>query len=157
MPRMGVSKDSLEGVKVIPAGFYDFRLDGFRPKKAKKGDTTNFNPVAKVINNANGLNDTPLFISLNSSAGWIQKDFVHALGLTMDVEGDLAFMPGNWIPDGTDAENVEKFKYEGPMVGRTGRLEYGIRKDDKGRDQNFVKQFMCAVQGCNEKHSTDLK
>jgi hypothetical protein len=151
MARMGVSKDSLEGVKVIAAGFYDFRLDGFAPKKAKKGDTTNFNPRAKIINNANGLNDTPLFISLNSSAGWIQKDFVHSLGLTMDIEGEMAFMPGDWGPD------PDNPKYEGPMVGRTGRLEYAIRKDDKNRDQNYVKSFICAVQGCQDKHSTDLK
>jgi hypothetical protein len=157
MPRMGVSKDKLEGRKPLPSGFYEFRCDGFKPKASKDKNSTNFNPQLKVINNAQGLNDEFIFFNLNSNAGWIMKDFVHCLGLQMEVDGDQAFMPGNFKEDPNDSENVEKYKYEGPMVGRTGRVEIGVRKDDKNKDQSYVKQLLCKVPGCVEKHSTDLK
>jgi hypothetical protein len=157
MPRMGASKDSLEGSKPLPIGFYDFRLDGFNPKPSKDKGSVNFNPTMKVINNANGLNDNRIFLNLNQKAGWIQKDFVHALGFQMEVIGEEAYIPGEWTPDPTAPDDVTKMKYNGPLLGRTGRCEVGLRKDDKGKDQSYVKQLVCKVPGCQEKHSTDLK
>lgn len=156
MARMGVSTESLEGQKAFEPGFYDFRLDGFKPKKAKSGDSTNFNPDMRVINHAT-RNDDKIFFNLNSAAGWIQKDFVHCLGLQMEIDGDMAFMPGDWQPDPQEPNNVSKYTYSGPMVGRTGRVEIAVRKDQKGKDQSYVKQLLCQVPGCQEKHSTDLK
>ncbi len=154
--RMGVPKDSLEGMPPMPVGEYTFRVDGFKPKASKDKQSTNLNPTLKVINNANGLNDRIIFFNCNTNAGWIQKDFVHSLGLQMEVEGDTAYLPGAFIPDANDQDNVTKLKYEGPMLGRTGRCSVSVRKDDKNRDQSFIKAFHCAVQGCQEKHSTEL-
>lgn len=156
MRRMGVSKDSLEGQRPLPAGFVDFRVDGFKPKRSKDKQSVNFNPQLKVINHPT-LNDSRVFFNLNSNAGWIMKDFVHSLGLQMEEDGDQAFMPGSWQEDQADVDNPEKYTYTGPMLGRTGRCEIGVRKDDKNRDQSYVRQFLCAIPGCQEKHSTDLK
>jgi hypothetical protein len=158
MAKMGVSKQSLEGKPPIPAGMYDFRLDGFKPKVAKKGDSINLNPILKIINNPNGQNDNTIFFNLNNQAGWIFKDFAHAMGfeLVPNTEGG-GDLPGDFVPDPSDPENVEKYKYQGPMLGRNGRCEVGVRKDDKNKDQSYIKAFFCSVPGCLEKHSTDLK
>lgn len=158
MPKMGTSTQSLEGSKPLPAGPVDFRVDGFKPKKSKKGDSINLNPVMKVINNPNvDLNDSRIFFNCNTSAGWIMKDFAHALGMELEVVGEDANLPGEFQEDKADPENVEKYTYVGPLLGRQGRLEIGVRKDDKNKDQSYVKQFYCKVPNCLEKHSTDLK
>lgn len=154
--RMGVPKDSLEGTKPLPIGDYTFRVDGFKPKASKDKNSTNLNPTLKIINNANGLNDERIFFNCNTNAGWIQKDFVHAIGLQMEIEGDTAYLPGSFIPDPNSPDDVTKLRYEGPMLGRTGRCVIAMRKDDKGRDQSFIKMFYCAVAGCTEKHSAEL-
>ncbi len=157
MPRMGVSKASLEPRPPLPAGQYFFRVDGFKPAPSSKGDTTNFNPIMKVVNNPNGLNDRDIYFNLNSAAGWILKDFVHSLGLAMEIEGDDAFIPGKFLEDPADPANVKKYRYEGPIIGKIGRCEVAIRKSNKGNDQSYVRALFCSIQGCLEKHSTDLK
>jgi hypothetical protein len=154
MPRMGVSTESLKGLPPLPVGIYHFRLDGFKPQLSKAKTSTNFNPVLKVINHPT-LNDRIIFCSLNSGAGFIQLALVHALGLQMEVEGDTAFMPGKFIEDQGDPENVEKWRYEGPMLSRTGRLEI-YETSYQGKPKTTIKQFFCAHQGCTEKHPTEL-
>lgn len=158
MPKMGASKQSLEGGKPLPAGIVEFRVDDFKPKTSKKGDSVNLNPTMKVINNPNvDLNDQRIFFNCNTSAGWIMLAFAHSLGLQLEEAGDSANLPGDFVPDQQDPENVEKMKYQGPILGRTGRLEIGVRKDDKNKDQSYVKQFFCKVANCQEKHPDDLK
>ena len=157
MPRIGAPTDSLEGRKAIPSGDYDIRLDGFKPARSKDKQSTNLNPQMKVINNGSGFNDTPVYTPLNEKAGWIMKDFSHAFGFKMEIVGDSAFIPGDFVPDASDAENVEKFTYQGPLVGRTARIRLGVRKSNKNVDQNYIQQFYCSIQGCTEKHETDLK
>lgn len=156
MAKMGVSKDALEGKPPLPAGVYDFRVDGFKPKFSKDKNSTNLNPVLKVINNPNGLNDSNIFFSLNTNAGFIFPDFVHSLGLQMDQDGEEFNLPGDWIPDPGEPTNQEKYKYQGPMVGRTGRLEI-VASSYNGKVQGKVKQFFCAIPGCTHKHQTELK
>lgn len=157
MPKMGTSTQSLEGGKPLPPGFVEFRVDGFKPKTSKKGDSVNLNPTMKIINNPNvDLNDQRIFFNCNTAAGWIMLAFAHSLGLELEVDGDQANLPGNFVPDPNDTENVEKMKYEGPILGRTGRLEIALRKTDQNKDQSYVKQFFCKVQGCQEKHPDNL-
>lgn len=153
-PRMGVSTESLKGQPPLPVGIYHFRLDGFKPKKSKAGTSTNFNPVLKVINHPS-LNDRDIFCNLNTGAGFIQLALVHALGLQMEVEGDTAYMPGKFIEDPGDPDNVEKWRYEGPLLGRTGRLEVW-ETTYENKKQSKIKQFFCAHAGCTEKHPTEL-
>lgn len=156
MAKMGVSKEALEGQPPLPAGIYEFRVDAFKPKASKDKNSTNLNPVLKVINNANGLNDKNIFFSLNTNAGFIFPDFVHSLGLEMEMDGDQVNLPGDFVPDGADPQNVEKYAYNGPMVGRTGRLEI-VASSYNNKPQGKVKQFFCAIPGCMHKHQTELK
>ena len=84
--------------------------------------------------------------------------FSHSIGLELEVTSDEANLPGDFVPDQADPQNVEKMRYQGPILGRTGKLEMATRKDDKGRDQSYVKQFFCKIgPTCQVKHPTDLK
>ena len=154
MAKMGVSKDALEGLPPLPPGFYDFRVDGFKPKLASKGDSTNLNPQLKVINSPTGMNDRYIPFSLNTNAGFIYSDFVHCLGLEMEADGDQMNLPGDFVPDSSG--DVTKMQYQGPMVGRTGRCEI-VASSYNNRPTAKVKQFLCAIQGCTIKHQTELK
>ena len=151
---MGVSTESLKGLPLLPPGIYHFRFDGFKPKLSKGKDSTNFNADLKVINHPS-LNDSQIFCSLNSKAGFIQLALVHSLGLQMEVEGDTAYMPGKFLEDTSDPDNVEKWQYDGPMKGRTGRLEV-YERSYQNKKQSTIKQFFCAIAGCTEKHPTEL-
>lgn len=161
--KMSVSKESLKGLPPMPEGLYEVRLDGWKPKKSAKGDSINLQPQMKVVNNAAGFNDRAVFENMNTNAGWIQQDFVHAFGLPMDLDGENASIPGDFVPDATDPDNVEKYGYNGPLKGRTGKV-YLIQVPAKdkngnikpGQIQNRIKYYVCAVPGCTEKHSDNL-
>ena len=156
MAKMGVSKESLEGRPPVGAGIFTFRCDGFKPKKSKKGDTVNLNPILKVINHP-VHNDRNLFFNCNTAAGWLMIAFVHSLGIPMEQRTDGgADLPGDFAPDPSDPDNVEKFKYQGPLQGQVGQCEVVVTKDDKGRDRDTIKQFMCKVPGCTVEHPKEM-
>lgn len=154
-PKLTTPKDSVKPPEPIPAGIYEFRVDGFSPKASKDKNSVNFRPQMKIINHP-ALNGKPLYDNLNQKAGWIIEGFIHSLSLQMVTDdGDLA-MPGTWIWNPSDPENVEKLTYQGPILGRTGRLEYVERIGDNGKKYMAVKQYFCNVSGCQTKHPTEL-
>ena len=94
MPKINVPRDQVEGFKPVEAGVYDVRLDGFDPKKTKKGDSTNLRPKMVIVNHPTH-NDQRLFDNLNQGA-WYLADFVHCFGLEMEDQGDGLGMPGEF-------------------------------------------------------------
>lgn len=171
--RLGVSPESLKAPEPIAEDLYTFRVEGFKPELTAKKDKINYNPQLKVVTGAKTGGENagkPLFESLNSAAGWIQNDFVHSLGLEMEKQedGTLA-MPGSFeapeLPDSTVNQDPTTWKYNGPMIGRTGqayvvKTEY-TAKDGSKKPINKIKYYVCAVADCNKKypdvtHSKDL-
>lgn len=156
--RLGAPKDSMEPRKVIPAGRYTVRLEGFKPKlsKAKPGTTqsVNFNPQLKVTNHPT-LNGEKVFLALNENAGFIMEAFCHMLGHTMTDAGETLAMPGEWYPDANDPNDVSKYTYRGPLTGSVGelQLEQGTYNN---KPSNYIKQFYCRVPGCKTEHPTEL-
>jgi hypothetical protein len=151
MPKIKASKESLEGKPPLPVGIYTFRLDGFDPKLSKDTKSVNLQPKMKVINHAQH-NDGRIFENLNSQAGWVMRDFCHALGIHMDgpEETDL---PGDFQGPEGDPSN---WKYVGPLVGKTGQVELTTVPNLKGGTRTVPKRYLCAIPGCAVKHSESL-
>lgn len=153
MPKITVDKASLEGLPKIPPGIYEVRFDGFKPKFPKNNkDSINLNPQMVVINNPD-LKDRKVPENLNSQAGWVIRDMVHAFGLTMGG-ADGTELPGEFQPP--QEQDPAKWRYVGPLIGRTGRVEVVDADNGKGGTTAKVKRYFCAVQGCQEKHSESL-
>lgn len=159
--RMGAPKDSMEPRKVLPAGRYTVRLDGFKPAMSKNKDnpSVNFFPQLKITNHAT-LNGEKVFTPLNQSVGFILQAFCHMFGQDLELQGDAMCIPGGFNPDPTVPDDISKMTYAGPLQGATGDLELGVQKQTMGRnvgkDQNYIKQFYCRLPGCTEKHPTEL-
>ena len=151
MPKIMVPKESLEGKPPLPAGIFTFRCDGFLPKLSKDTKSVNLQPKMRVINHATH-NDAPIFENLNSQAGWVQRDFVHSLGIKMDGP-DETQLPGEF--QGPDAD-PSQWKYVGPIVGRTGQVELTQVPNLKGGMRTVPKRYLCAILGCTVKHSDSL-
>lgn len=152
MPKVTVPKDSLEGIQPLPPGIYVVRHDGFKPTLSKNKDSVNLNPQLIIVNHPT-LNDRRVFDNLNSKAGWIHQDHVHAFGLTMEMSGDEASIPGDFIgPD----DDPSKWNYQGPLRGRTGQVEVAMTDNQKGGQRSAIKRYVCAVPNCKEKHSESL-
>lgn len=158
MRKFGASKEQLVGQPAHPEGLYEFRIDGFKPKKTKKvgSDSINLNPQLTIIDHPT-LNGKKIFFSLNTNAAFLWTEFVHSLGLELVEENGEFNLPGVFNPDPSSPDDESKMTYEGPMLGRRGRLMLAVKKDEKGRDQNYPKQFFCQVQGCTFEHQTELK
>jgi hypothetical protein len=152
LPKLKASSEEIKGLPVMEEGMLTLRLDGFKPKYSKDKGSVNLNPQLKVINHPK-YNDRILFENLNTKGKWVWKDFCHAFGVPMvEVNGEYEF-PGDW--DGPE-DNPESWQYRGPLLGQTGQA-YVIQKDDtKGGVNNAVKYYVCKVQGCSEKHSSNL-
>lgn len=157
MPRLTASKDEVKGPAPLPEGLYTVRLDGFKPKAAKKGGSVNLNPTLKVVNSAE-FNDRYVFENLNSKGPWIWPDFHHCFGvdITKDAEGNYEFV--GFGPDGED--NPEKWTYGpehgGQLSGRTGQV-YLVQTDNgSGGVKTAIKYYVCAMPNCSEKHSANL-
>lgn len=155
--QMKVSNDKLAGQENIPAGQYDVKLVGFSPKTSKKGDSINLNPVMEIQNHPD-LAGRKVFDNLNSSGAWTYPDFCHAFGLPMETDGKESWLPGEWDGDPAkfDANKPETWKYKGPLVGRTAKVEIGV--DSYG---SKIRRYFCAVADCATKfpqikHSQDL-
>lgn len=165
-PKMSVPKDSLKPPERIPPGVYEVRLDGFKPKltraKQDKTQSINYQPQLKIINcasvDADGkpLNGRQIFDWLNQNAGWVVEAFSHAFGFKLvETDGDVGFV-GQWNANPSDPDNVEKFVYNGPLLGAMGRVEVVEVQTDNNRKFTNIKQYFCKIPGCQEKHPTDL-
>lgn len=162
MPTFTVDKSKLEGIQPVPAGWYEVRFEGFKPKKAKPpSDSINFNPQLKIINYTSpDGKDHKLMESMNSQAEWIIQDMVHAFGFEAEpIPGtnDMKPIPGDFAGD---EANPESWVYTGPLQGAVAKVEVVVTSY-QGKPQNKIKQWACAVQDCKTKnpkitHSTNL-
>ena len=73
---------------------------------------------------------------------------VRRLGFHIEPNGEL---PGRWIPDPADAENVKKMQYQGPLIGRTLEAELAITTYN-GNDRNEFRQVRCQIPDCAVKY-----
>lgn len=152
MAKLGVSKESLEQ-KRMTGGIYEVQFVGFKPKKSSKG-TTLLRPEMKILGNAD-FNGKLVFdkYSLPLNSGWAVQDFVHAFGFELDPEGNI---PGEW--DFPNVDNPETWKYRGPLVGKTAKVEIVEAEytDKSGNKKNGIqiKQYICSVPNCVAKNPT---
>jgi hypothetical protein len=153
MPKITVNKESLEGLPSLPAGTYDVRLDGFKPRKSKKGDSVNLNAIFKVINNPT-YNDREIWLNCNTSFPPAMYDMAHGMGVPFEAEdtADPQF-PGEF--QGPD-DDPSKWNYIGPLIGRTGQIEVADKDNGKGGTNSGVKRFFCQVAGCTGRHKDSL-
>jgi hypothetical protein len=160
MPKVAVSKESLEGIKPVPAGMYDVVLNGFEPKWPKSNkDSVNLNPVLKIVNHPK-FNGQRLFMNLNTKISNFMQDLAHGFGLPMEEEAGEMHLPGGakaW--SGTD-DDPTTWKYTGPLLGKTAKVEV-IESSYAGRAKNEIKMFVCKIPDCQTKypeiqHSTNM-
>lgn len=156
-----VDTSKIEGQEVFPPGIYEFKLAGFAPKKSKGGDSTNLNPRFELINHPD-FAGRKVFDSLNEGAAFLWPDFVHALGLPMETDGDSSWIPGDWNGDPAKfkEDDPSTWVYKGPLVGRVAKMEIAVGNFN-GRDNNRIKRYFCALPDCATKfpkirHSEDL-
>jgi len=162
---MGFSKSALSGKAPLPANWYHFRLTGFQPKIAGQNkDSISLNPQIEVVGNPDDtLYSSKVFENLNTKAGWIIQDLVHACGLQMvevqdgnqGTEAAQFTMPGFWANADQFPDEPEKWEYQGQMTNATFEAETYINEYN-GRKSAKIRQYKCAVPGCQERHSTNL-
>lgn len=149
--------DPSAGGKTAPNGIYTLALKGFRPKMNKNQDGANFNAQMEVQENPE-YDGVKVYETLSSKAGFTQLDFSHAFGLEIEDLGNGQYaIPGNWDgdPEKFKEDDPSTWVYEGPLVGRTAKVELAI-DTYMGKENSKVKQYICAIEGCKDKHSTDL-
>jgi hypothetical protein len=161
--KMKFSQEEMKGLEPVPAGIYDVAFVGFKPKKAKSGESINLNGMVKIIGRPEYSN-RQVFVNLNTQIPGFIQDFVHSFGLEMeDQTGDDPSIPGNFDGD------LGKFKeddpttwvYKGPLLGQTGKFELGLREYEGAQQQDIIK-MICKVPNCAERfpkvrHSKDMR
>lgn len=158
MPRMSANKEDLTGGPPLPEGMYDVILKGFNPMKSKKGDSVNLNPDIRVINHAQ-FNDRKVFVSMNTNAAFMWAEICHAFGCPLVENGESVDIPGDFAGS-EDISNIPPkgkipWTYNGPLLNQQGKLIL-VQVVRDGKTQNDVKQYVCRVAGCGEKHSDNL-
>lgn len=156
MPKMSVPNESLKAKPPVPDGIYDVRLEGFEPKKSSKGDSINLNPILKIVNHPEH-DGRQIYDNLNSKAGFIHQDFVHAFGEVMEVNGDSSSIPGDFQGKEDDPAT---WQYVGPLVGKVAKIQV-VQTTYNNKPNNKVNMWICAVQDCavkfpDIKHSQNL-
>ena len=167
---MNFNKEQLSGAPPLPAGTYSLQFKGFKQKAAKikdgqsESESLNLNPELVVIGNAE-YDGRKVFASLNTKAPWIIRDFCHALGVPMEeVQDQFAgtekanyTIPGIFEGSDDPSKKPEDWKYQGPLLNKTMQVELAFIPAQGGyKEKNEVRQYICAIDGCQEKHSTNL-
>ena len=160
MPKMGVDPEAIKATVPQPAGWYKLKLIGFKPKKGGKDpNSVNYNGQFEILNPAaTGPNSqTRLFATMSTKMPKHINDIVHGLGFALEADGEL---PGQWVPDTADPNNVEKFQYRGPLLGKIAEMEL-VETEYNGNKRNEIRQVRCTVAGCATKypeirHSTNM-
>ena len=152
--KMGVNTEKLKAPEPVSAGWYNLRMEGFKPKKTKNGDSVNYNAQFSVLGGEHDGKKMPYLAGLNTGADWIMYDFLHSLGFDLDPDGN---MPGGFEGE---PSNPETWQYNGPLLGATAEVELVVTSW-QGKPRNEIKQYRCKVDGCatkypDRKHSTDL-
>jgi hypothetical protein len=157
MPKLGASKESLEGFKPVPNGIYEIQLLGFEPKSSKNGDSINLNPVMKIVNNPQ-FNGQRVFWNCNTKASFLWHDFAHCFGLPVEMHktgengAEEAHLPGGpnaWTA--ADDSKPETYKYNGPLLNKFGKVELVEVRQPGQKAKNDIKQFVCRIDGCATK------
>jgi len=159
--KMGVDPEAIKAPTPQAAGWYKLKLIGFKPKRGKTDNNSiNYNATFEVLDPAippAGNAKALVFATMSIKMPNVINDIVHGLGFALEADGEL---PGKWVPDPADAEDVEKFQYQGPLMGRTMEAELA-ETEYNGNKRNEIRQVRCAVPQCNTKypdirHRTDL-
>jgi hypothetical protein len=168
--QMAFNKEELSGAPPMPASWYTLQLKDFKPKAAKPkppstvSESVSLNAELVVIEPTEYENRR-VFCGLNTKMAFMWPDFVHALGMEMEVvqdenagtEKESKTLPGVFQGMDTDPEDPSKWKYLGPLLNKTMEVELAeIPSKDGFKAKNEIRQFKCAVPGCTEKHSTNL-
>lgn len=162
--KMGVSKEAVEGKETVPAGQYLVRFVEFKPKYSKpnqadptKVPSLNFNARLEITEGDHA--GRMIFDGLNENAGWVQQDFCHCFGLSMeqDPSTEVYSIPGIW--DGEEGK-PETYVYKGPLTGKVGKIEVALDTYN-GKQYSKVRKYFCAIDNCDQlypdvKHSQDL-
>lgn len=148
---MKVSNEKLEGQDVVPAGQYELKLIGFKPKVSKKGDTYNLNPAYEIVNHPE-FAGRKVYDTMNSNGAWTWPDMVHAFGFPMETDGKESWIPGVWNGDLSKyvEDDPNTWVYKGPLVGRVAKMEIAVDSYN-GKDNNKVRRYFCAVPDCATK------
>lgn len=165
--QMSYSREELSGVPPVPDNWYMLQFKGFRPKASapkdgKPSDSWNLNAEFSIIQNPE-YEGRRVFAGLNSKAGFILIDFVHATGLEMEeaqdgnegTEAAQLVMPGIWEGSEQFPEDPTKWRYQGPLINKIFEAEL-TTTEYQGRKRNEIRQYKCSVAGCAERHSTNL-
>lgn len=149
---MGIDPEQLKAPAPQPAGWYKLKFVGFKPTKGKKDpNSVNYNGLFEVLNPAVPQADgraPRLFVTLSTKMPRHINDVVHGLGFSLEPDGEL---PGSWIVDPSDPENVEKFQYKGPLLGKVMEAELA-ETEYQGNKRNELRQVRCSVPACPTKH-----
>lgn len=142
--------------KPMPTGIHEVRLDGFKPATSKKGDSINLNPIMKVINTSDPeLVGKEVYFNMNTSFFTGIVDLCHAFGEALIPNGDTFDIPGSF-GSGDEQDPKRWPPYQGPLLGKTAKLEMAEADNGKGGTTVKVKRFFCQVQGCTMQHSDSL-
>lgn len=161
--KMGYNKEDISGKPPVPPGWYTLQVKTFKPKiVGEHKDSINLNAEFAIVGNAE-YDGRKVFSGLNTKAGWITNDFVHACGLKLEVvqdenagtEAETYALPGAWENQDKFPEDPSQWKYLGPLTNKTFEAELAIT-EFQGRSRNEIRQFRCAVPDCQDKHSTNL-
>jgi hypothetical protein len=147
--KMGVDPEKLKAPKPQPAGWYTLRLIGFKPKMNKKKDGVNLNGQFEIVSPKTPDCFDKVYPTMSLKMDNHIAAIVHGLGFELETNGDL---PGKWTPSPEDPDNVEKWQYSGPLLGKTMEAELAVTKYLQNPERNDIKQVRCKVQGCAQKY-----
>lgn len=156
---MGVSQQEIQDASnyVNKVGTYTVSFQGFKPKKAAKGDSTNLNAEVVVIGDPeqNGKKST-YSLNFQASTWFMIKSFVHSFGIEVEKDAqDNESIPGDFSGPNYKADDPTTWQYSGPLMGRTAKWEFAETEYQKKKLVK-PKQFLCALPGCTEKHPDNL-
>jgi hypothetical protein len=155
--QMNVDPEKVKAPKPVAAAWYDLRLTGFKPKLAGKKDSVNFNAQLEVVSQKPEENGHKVYALLNTKMARQHADFAHGFGFPLNPDGSL---PGDWIKDDKDPDNVEKYQYKGPLLGKIMHVELAVTSY-QGNERNEIKQIKCKLPDCavkfpDIKHTTNM-
>lgn len=152
MVQMAVDPNSIVAPQPQPAGWYKLKLVGFKPKETKAKDGVNYNAQFEVVNpDPKSASKKPMvFHTMSTKMGRQIVDILHGMGFHLEPSGEL---PGQWIPDPANPNDVSKLQYKGPLIGRTLEAELAITNYN-GNERNEIRQVRCQIQDCGQKHPT---